>query len=382
MLIIKKIITFVISFVRRVFTVFFFLFPVKNNKILFINFLGKGFGCNPKYIALELLSRDKDYDIVWLVNDKTSQFPDGIRKVIYRSIGALYEVATAKVIITNVKNDLRLIKKKEQFIIQTWHGSYSAKLLEKDASDKLNKDYLKESQKNSKQTDLFLSNSRVLSNCYREAFWCECEIMECGFPRNDILFAESESINYDVRQKLSLRMDSKLLLYAPTFRDDGSTEGYNIDCDMLKSVLSNMGKDWKILIRMHPNVNSDDYTFAFNDDIIDVSKYPDMQELLIASDILVTDYSSSVFEFAVMGKPVFIFASDIEHYQRVRGLKDDFFDTPYPICRTNQELKTSIESFNFDRCGEISNKFMKVFGGVDDGKASKRVVDRIIKVMQ
>lgn len=113
MLIIKKIITFVISFVRRVFTVFFFLFPVKNNKILFINFLGKGFGCNPKYIALELLSRDKDYDIVWLVNDKTSQFPDGIRKVIYRSIGALYEVATAKVIITNVKNDLRLIKKKE-----------------------------------------------------------------------------------------------------------------------------------------------------------------------------------------------------------------------------------------------------------------------------
>ena len=120
---------------------------IKSDKIVFINFNGKGYGCNPKYIAEGLLQNDKKIDMVWLVNSFHWKIPLEIRKVKFSSIKAMYELATAKVIVTNVKNDLRFKKKDGQYIIQTWHGSYSPKYLEKEAEENLSKQYIKESKK-------------------------------------------------------------------------------------------------------------------------------------------------------------------------------------------------------------------------------------------
>lgn len=359
----------------------FYLAPVKNDKILFINFNGRGYGCNPKYIAQELLNQKLDLDLVWLVNDLKENFPDGIRKVVLHSSQGLYEVATARVIVTNVKNDLHLIKKRNQYIIQTWHGSYSSKLLEREAAGTLSPQYLKESKKNSKQTDLFLSNSRVLSDCYRNAFWCNCEIMECGFPRNDVLFHQSEEQKKAIRARLGVPDDAKFVMYAPTFRDDGSVDCYNLNCrDILEALPGE--ENWNLLIRLHPNVGSADNLFVFNEHVINATPYPDMQELLVVSDILITDYSSTVFEFAALEKPSVIYAPDVDAYQRMRGLKEDFFRMPYPVCRTNQELIDQIAKLTPEYSRERAQQFMTFFGGVDKGDASKQVVEKIRQILE
>lgn len=358
-----------------------YLLPVKKNKVLLINFNGKGYGCNPKYIAQEILDMCLNYDLVWLVRDLHEPFPNGIRKVRYGTVKALYEIATAKVIITNVKNDLHLVKKKDQYVIQTWHGSYSAKYLEKEAADKLMPKYLKESEENSAQTDLFLSNSRILSQCYRDAFWCDCEILECGFPRNDMLFSKDPAQVKQIKERLSVPENCKLVLYAPTFRDDDSVAAYAIDCEGLLRVLCQRGEDWRLLIRLHPNVRECQGLFPFQENIIDATPYPDMQELLLASDMLITDYSSTVFEFAAMRKPIYIFATDIAQYQNMRGLKKDFFDMPYPICKTNQELLAMLRQYDPQTSRRMAEEFMSIYGGVDKGDASKCVVERIRQVV-
>lgn len=356
--------------------------PIQQNKIVFICYNGKNYSCNPKYIAEEIMAQKLDYDLVWLLNDVTQTLPEQIRKVPFQGKEALYELATAKVIITNIKNDLRVIKKKGQYVIQTWHGSYSSKILEKDAADKLPARYIKESKKNSRQTDLFLSNSKTLSQEYREAFWCDCEILECGFPRNDILFSWDPEVRARVRETFHLPKESRLVLYAPTFRDDGSTEAYSIDGHGALKALEDSGDDWHFLVRMHPNVSADQSLFSYDEKVLNATNYPDMQELLLAADILITDYSSTVFEFAVLKKPSYIYAPDVEEYQKMRGLKADFFKMPYAVNRTNAQLQAQLKNYTPEAGREAAVQFMDFFGGVDKGDASKQVVARIRNVIE
>lgn len=359
------------------------LYPVQKNKIVFICYNGKNYSCNPKYIAEEIMSQELDYDLVWLLRDMREYVPDRIRKVPFDSKKALYELATAKVIITNTKNDLRVFKKKKQYIIHTWHSSFEPKKLEKEAEDKLPKRYIKESKKNSKQTDLFLSNSAMMTEYYRRAFWCESEIMECGYPRNDVLFNWDRNIPKQVRKELGLLENSKIILYAPTFRDDGSRDAFAIDCCGILDALKTTGDEWFLLVRMHPSILVlPKGMFPYGEHILDATSYPDMQKLLLASDILITDYSSTVYEFAVLKKPSYIYASDIEAYQKMRGLNDFYFNMPYPICRTNEELLKQLRKYTPDSGAASAKVFLKTFGGVDQGDAAKQVVERIGLVME
>ena len=242
---IKKILRRIKFIIKEI--IFYIFTNVKNNKIIFINFLGNGYGCNPKYIAKEIINQKLDYDLVWLINNTNEEMPSKIRKVKYESIKALYELATAKVIITNVKNDLRIIKKRGQYVIQTWHASYSLKYVEKDIENKLKKDYRKASIKNSKQTDLFLSNSRLQTEDIKKAFWCNSEILECGYPRNDILFTNDKSIKEKIKNKLNIANDIKVILYTPTFRDNESTKGFSLDC---KGLINSLNDNYNILTRL------------------------------------------------------------------------------------------------------------------------------------
>lgn len=364
----------------KVMSYIFYFFPIKNNKIVFINFNGKGYGCNPKYIAEEMLQQKLEYDLVWLVNDRNVELPSQIRTATFRGKDGLYEIATAKVIVTNVKNDLFLVKKRGQYVIQTWHGSYGPKLVEKEAIDKLSPSYIKESIKNSKQTDLFISNSRALTQAYRDSFWCECEIMECGLPRHDILFSKNGSeISTKVRECFGVSKEDKLVLYAPTFRDDGSIDAYDVPC---AEILEALGNEWKIMLRLHPNVDTSEVGYVYNERIINASIYPDMQDILFAADILITDYSDSVFAFSFLGKPTYIYATDIEAYQKMRGLNEDFYHMPFRICESKDELIDEISKYTPEGGREAAQKFVELSGGVDDGNASKRVVQRIIDVIE
>lgn len=356
-------------------------FPVQRNKVVFINFDGRGYGCNPKYIADEILRQQLPWDLVWLVNNPEEKLPEGIRKAMFGSKSGIYEVATAKVIVTNVKTDLHLIKKKGQYVIQTWHGSYGPKPVEKDVEDKLLPCYVRESKRNSRQTDLILSNGTAMTRMIKESFWYDGQIMECGLPRNDIFFAVSAEQREKIKTALGVEQDTKLVLYAPTFRDDGSMDAYSLDCLAVLEKLRGRGEDWRLLTRLHPNVADVKDLFPKNEYIMNATRYPDMQELLMVSDILITDYSSTPAEFVTMEKQVYIYAPDVVAYQQLRGLKEDFFTSPYPVNITNEQLLEQMDRYTPEYAVEQARAYMAYSGSTDKGDAAKKVVAHMEQVI-
>ncbi len=354
--------------------------PVNRHKIVLNNFQGRGYGDSPKYIAEEIIRQKLPYDLVWLVADLNMELPSGIRKVKLQSVRASYELSTAKVIISNVKVALPYHKKRSQFYIQTWHGSMAFKAIEKDAQEKLNPNYLKETIADSKQINLFLSCNSVQTQEIQTIFWYDGEIFECGSPRNDMLY---RPIQYKDAVKRKLGMDSatKVVLYAPTFRDDFRTDVYNLDLALVsKSLSDRLGGEWRILVRLHPNVMKENIV-KLTPDSIDVTSYPDMQELLLIADVLITDYSTIIYDMAIMRKIILLYAPDLDDYKNNRGLKPIYFNLPSRINQSNDELMEYICRLDLDEYKKRLDEFLSHVQIFDDGKASQRVVERIKSVV-
>lgn len=352
-------------------------YPLQN-KIVFANFNGRGFGCNPKYIAQELLRQQVPYDLVWLVNDMDAPMPAGIRKVPFHGRQSYYELATAKVIVNNVKGDLNLRKRKGQFYIQTWHAGFGFKLVEKNALSKLPKDYVIESKINSRDTDLMLAGSKFQSNEYRQAFWCKCEILEQGLPRNDAYFGKTEEELLEIKASLGLSAETKVALYAPTFRTGSDTlETYGLDLERTRNALqTHWGGNWVLLFRHHPNLKIP-LSFAKDSNVINVSEYPDMQELVLITDVFISDYTSAMFEAAFLNKIIFVFATDVDEYEKSRGLNKAFYMLPYPMARNNDEMMQIIHNFDRESYDKTTGKFLEKFQPFETGNASKAVATRI-----
>lgn len=180
-------------------------------------------------------------------------------------------------------------------------------------------------------------------------------------------------------------LDDKLLLYAPTFRDDSDFSCYNIDFERLLKVLpQGDNTTWKIIVRLHPNVMFNVGLFHYNDSIINGSVYPDQQELCMISDCLITDYSSIIGDFLLMNKPVFLYVPDLDFYSDKsigRGLRDFFFQLPFPFSHNQAELESHISKFNNMDNSERVKEFIKTYYETfDDGHASERVVKYMIKL--
>lgn len=354
--------------------------PVKRNKIVLNNFHGFGYGDSPKYIAEEIICQNLPYDLVWLVGDMNMAFPPQIRKVKLQSVRASYELSTAKIIISNVKVALPYHKKRSQFYIQTWHGSMAFKAIEADAQDKLKPYYLKETKADSKLINLFLSSNSIQTQEIQTCFWYDGEIFECGSPRNDMLY-KPQYYQEKIKAQLGIT-GKKLVLYAPTFRDDHRNDVYNLDMDRLKTYLDeHFGNDWHILVRLHPNVMNKNL-FGNKSYITDVTLYPDMQELLLISDVLITDYSTIIYDMAIMRKVILLYAPDLADYKTNRGLKPVYFKLPTRINQNNEELLEYIGSFDVSKYRHELDEFLGTIKIFDDGKASERVVDKINSVIK
>ncbi len=354
--------------------------PVNRHKIVLNNFQGRGYGDSPKYIAEEIIRQKLPYDLVWLVADLNMELPSGIRKVKLQSVRASYELSTAKVIISNVKVALPYHKKRSQFYIQTWHGSMAFKAIEKDAQEKLNPNYLKETIADSKQINLFLSCNSVQTQEIQTIFWYDGEIFESGSPRNDMLY---KPIQYKdaVKRKLGMEPSTKVVLYAPTFRDDFRTDVYNLDLALVsKSLSDSLGGEWRMLVRLHPNVMKENIV-KLTPDSIDVTSYPDMQELLLVADVLITDYSTIIYDMAIMRKVILLYAPDLDDYKNNRGLKPIYFNLPSRINQSNDELMEYICRLDLDEYKKRLDEFLSHVQIFDDGKASQRVVERIKSVV-
>lgn len=361
-----------------------FSFCKLQNKVVCNNFQGRGYGCNPKYIANEIRRQNLPIDIVWLVNDLNDEMAEGIRKVKFMGLKSYYELATAKVIINNVKGDLNFRKRKGQLYIQTWHSTWGPKICEKAAKNKLPKAYICESKNNSKVTDIFIADSKIFAKEIRENFWVtkDSKILETGIPRTDIFFNIDQNKIKDIKSKLKIDEKEKIILFAPTFRGDtDSVDGYGLDYKRVLDFLNKEGNSWKLLIRLHPNVKNNNLEIQ-NDNILNVSSYPDMQELLLISDILITDVSSIMTEFLTMEKPIFLFATDWKEYENLRGYKEEFFTLPFVRTSSSDELIEALQTYEKSKYIDEVKKLKEKYCTYDQGVSSKNLVKEIVKFMK
>lgn len=375
------------------------IFPIKKNKIVFWTFEGSGgFCCNPQYIAKEILKRKKENDnnllLTWLVDDINAKFPEGIVKIKNTLWNRVFQLSTAGFWIGNSRTLYGTKKRKGQVYIQTWHGTLCIKPIGKYRGGLFPKIAYLVSKADSKLIDYVLSGSDWCDIHYRDGLLYDGEIVRTGTPRCDILINTREEMRKDIRRMYGVPDEGKLLLYAPTFRGGSqitkrAVEKVKGTIDLKKLVDSleqRFGGKWFIFTRLHPQLAAkNEYCHAdsSSDRLIDVTNYPDMNELISVVDTFISDYSSAIFEAAILKIPCFIYADDLEDYIRERG--DLFFDMyrlPFPVALNNDELVKNITNFDLKLYQKEVECFMREQGVTEDGHASERTVDLIERIMK
>lgn len=373
------------------FLLFRFVFQKKElkRKKIFFNVFQNNFTCNPKYIANEILRRKLPYELVWTVGRSkniTKNFPKEIKLVRRNSIRALYEASTSKFWIDNAINFFydNLPKREGQILINTWHGSLGLKRIGQ--NDNKNQTWLKNAIRCNHETDFLISNSSFESEIYRQTYWPDVPILNYGHPRNDLLFntQECQNLKKKVCNEFHIPFYKKLALYAPTFRDAQNLEPYDLNFSMLREALTKkFGGEWVILSRQHYKLaKQSSGFFEYDNNIVDATSYPDIQELLLVSDIGITDYSSWICDFVLTGKPGFIYATDLKKYDSERGFYYPLETTPFPIATNNEEMEQNILNFDNELYQSKKLSFLRDRGCWEDGQAAARVVDKIVELAE
>ena len=367
--------------------------PIEQRKIVVDNYMGQGYGCNCKYVTEALLESGQPYDIVWVVKNATereAEFPEGVRLVEYLSAEAMREYATAGVWLCNYHLvayfNRGLQKKPGQTYIQMWHGSFGIKKIENDCGILTeNKSWLYLAQKNSKNTDYWISNSGFETEVYRHAFWDVKEVLEYGHPRNDVFFGQDlNTCEQRVKQALAIEAKTNILLYVPTFREKNAFPQEKLDVERLKNTLCEVtGQEWCVVVRLHPRMREqmESVCAGSTEGVYRADNYSDIQELLAAAQMVITDYSSCIFDFLLTGRPGFIYAPDIEAYNDERGFYYRLEQTPFPIAAGNKELCENIRNFDRELYQTKTDEFFLDKGSVEDGNAAKRVCGLIQNIL-
>ena len=324
-------------------------FKIDQHKVIFDNFEGCGYGDDPKYIAEELRKKCSDIKLVWVVSDMSLQFPKEIKKVKYGTIQAAYQWATSKVWVDNCKSSIKVKKKNEQYYIQTWHSMLGLKRNEKDAEKKLSRGYRKYSKQDAARTDLMYSNNDFRVDKYSNSYWYTGKVIKCDVPRMGIMINPSDAIKEKVYNTFKIDKSKKIVLYAPTFRKKANFNLYVFNYNIcIKALEKRFKNNFVMLFRLHPNdVKLITKQSKYNkSEIINASTYPDMQELLMCSDVLITDYSACMFDFGFAKKPVFLFVRDLEKYRLDRNLYFSLDELPFQVVTSVEELVDSINEFD------------------------------------
>lgn len=348
------------------------LMPVRRNRVLFLSFRGKQYSCNPRAISEALEQRPgKKPEIIWAFHapEKFRFLKErGVRVLSDRGLKFLLTALTARVVVTNTYYKPYLPRRKGQFYLRTWHGGGAYKKV--DYPKGLMGAYIRMQQEGA---DLYLSSSRAFTEMtLRDSFGYRGEVLEKGMPRNDPLANGAWRERAEaVRRELGLA-GKKLLLYAPTYRE-GDQHIPAPEAERLRRALqTRFGGKFVLLYRGHHVGGST--AFAWDKD---VSDYGDMQPLLMAADVLITDYSSSIWDMSLTGKPAFLYCPDLEKYER--GFYTDLRALPFPLAKDDEALEKNILSFDESAYAEAVKRHHEALGNCESGQAAKFAAERIIK---
>ncbi|MES9543451.1 CDP-glycerol glycerophosphotransferase family protein [Actinomadura sp. NPDC000600] len=365
---------------------------------VFSSYDGNQYSCSPRAVYEELVRRDTDLECVWISRDDQFAVGGKAETVLAGSREHFRVLARARYIVTNQAMPAWFLKREGQTYLQTWHGTP----LKRIAYDLRDMPYqriepLDWMEREVPRWDLLLSPSPYATQVMRRAFRYEGEVLEAGFPRNDILSTpEWERIGAHVRKRLGIPQGKKVVLYAPTWRDDryhgGGRHGFSMELD-LDTMRQALGDDHVLLLRTHHLITDRDLRLtnriaadrlAGSDSgpfIIDVSRYPDIAELYMAADVLVTDYSSAMFDYAILGRPIVLYTYDLDWYRdHLRGFYFDLeAEAPGPVVRTTADVAEAVRAApaGEQRYADAYDRFFVKYCPHDDGQAASRVVDRI-----
>ena len=365
------------------------VFPIKKNKVIVTVFNGKCYDDNQKFIMEELHKLIPDLDIVWVKNPKFEyKLPEWTRPVKWQSWRCVYEYVTAKIWNSNVIAPDYFVKRKGQLYVETWHGGLGIKKVAGDiigdyAADRKN---IRMFKNPSNMADVFVSNSDHLSAIYRRAFKFHGPIWKCGYPKNDMLVQNNPEDGVKARNDLGIPQDHKVLLYAPTWRLRFSEEHhidmtvYDLDMKRLRKALTEkFGGEWTMLIRFHPKEGL--YAKGYQEghpEAMDVTDYPDMQRLLMATDVMISDYSSCIFDAALRRIPCFTYATDFSHYKyEERGVYYEMEELPFPYAKNNDEMEHNVKAFDMEDYLKNWDAFCVRMGLNETGHAARDVAAKM-----
>jgi len=372
---------------------------VKNNLILFESFLGRSYGDSCRYIYEYMLKENEagrlsnetvigeNPRFVWCIDNKNARIPGKHKEVKQFSLRYFYYVARCSVWINNMRQPAWYEKREGVTFLECWHGTPLKRLVfDMEDVHSFSPKYKMTVYKQSRNWDYLLSDNRFSTECFKSAFlYPEEKILELGYPRNDLLYGDDRDERARrIKEKLGIPMDKKVVLYAPTWRDDeyyGPAQ-YKFDLPLDLEMMKQLKSRYFFVLRTHYfiadhlNIPEEDADF-----VMDQSRYNDIGELYLIADVLITDYSSVFFDFANLNRPILFFVYDFEKYAGV--LRGFYFDMttgcPGPLLKTNEEILDALENIDCveEQYREKYKEFRDKFCYLDDGHASERIVKKV-----
>jgi CDP-glycerol glycerophosphotransferase len=364
-------------------------YKIENDKIIFSSLSMGPYQCNPKYIYEELIRQKRPYRYTWVVNAADLNFMktfinDSNSKVVAAyTYEAFKEMASAKIWVENSMADIFPKRRKNQFFIQTWHGSMGIKTMNSVLPRKVYN-----------QVTTIISNS-FFENYFFRQFWTNASVMMYGHARNDLFFHKEliEKARHKVNRYFNISDNLKIVIYAPTYRTFNNNiidnlDIFHINSKRLKTTLEkHFGGKWEMMLRLHYYFH---YTHLIQhnqvidcEKIFNASSYPDMQELLARADLVISDYSSLMYDLLLLDTPGIIYAPDYKNYNKNKqALHYPLESTPFPLAETENELIAAIENYDVNSFRNKKELFLKNKGCIEDGHAAKRIAAKIGEIIE
>lgn len=360
--------------------------PVKENVILFETFMAKNYSDSPKYIYEYIAQNHPEYECVWAINDG-AKIPYGAKTVKRFSFQYAYYLAVSKYLVFNVRPPLWYRKREEQVFLETWHGTPLKRLVfDQEEVTSASPKYKQQFYRQRKDWDFLVSANPFSTKTFRSCFLYEGEMLEYGYPRNDILYwPNKDEIAQQLKEKLGIPKDKKTILYAPTWRDDqhyGSGQ-YKFELALdLKLMKERLQDDYVVLLRTHHYISDHIDVRGLGDFVINLSSYDDISEIYLISDICITDYSSVFFDYANLKRPILFYTYDFDKYKnQLRGFYIDMnTEVPGPLLYTSEQVVQAIEDIDeiTEEYKERYDQFYDRFCCYDDGHASEHVAEAML----
>lgn len=356
------------------------IFCKSEKKVIFNSFSGEQYSDNPRAISEKMHELYPDYKLVWVWNkeqDVYHMIPDYVKTVHSGTWEYYKEFATSCAFALNVALRPCFYKRKDQFFIQTWHEDRAfKKVLYEDAEDSGQIGGMPITDK--RDTDLCVAGSQGGIARIRRSFLYEGEILALGTPRNDKLVIRDLENEKKTRERLNLSEDTKVLLYAPTFRDNGTDiQDVQVDLQEVLSRLSRDGKKWICLLRAHTGVEKLQYAYD-GESYRDVTQYPDMADLLAIADFLITDYSSSAGDFVLRRKPIVLAAFDKDEYMKhCRRFAVDIEEPGFIVAKSQRELNHVLDTYTEADYAESCERVLRFYGEQETGRSAEEICRRI-----